>query len=485
MTRINLSGGSYLPRSEAVATQRCLNLYPEQISPDSEEPIQFAYYPTPGLRRAGQLSGPARCAYQTTQGALVFVCGAHVTLMDADGTLHDLGTINDGSTPVRIADNGTTLFVVDGTSQGGWYCSLPAKSGGVGYGTLMQIADEAFYGSRTIALLDTFFLFVNPDTTNWYTSPSQFSDEGTTPFDSLYVASDETSMGSLVGIEAVGQYIWLFSRTQVEFWYNSGAADFPFQRVQGVTVEAGAISPYAIAKIPTTANTPNGGIMWLGRDRAGYARVYLGQQTTAAPVSTFPVDGVLQGMGDLSGAVANVYQQGGHVFYVLTVPGRASSWVYDISTGLWHERCALDGSGKEAQMRPLFWTQAYGKIWAVDRDNGCIYQVTLDALDDAGTPIKRQRAFPHLLTNGTRGIHRKFMLDMQQAENVTVNVDWSDDRGATFNSPLPLVLGATGNVWPTLWRLGMARDRVYRVTWTDPGATALMGAFIDVDPVQS
>lgn len=354
MPRINLAGGSYVARSAAAASQRCLNLYPEPIRQDTEEPIQFAYYPTPGLQKAGQLAGSGRCAYQTTQGALVFVCGPHVTLMDADGTTHDLGTINDGTTPVRMADNGTTLFVVDGTPAGGWYCSLPAKSGGIGYGTLMQIDDEAFYGSRTIALLDTFFLFVNPDTTNWYTSPSQFSDEGITPFDSLYVASDETSMSSLVGVEVVGQYIWLFSRTQVEFWYDSGAADFPFQRVQGVTVEAGAISPYSIAKIPTTGNTPNGGIMWLGRDRSGYARVYLGQQTTAAPVSTFPVDGALQAMGDLSGAVANVYQQDGHVFYVLTVPGRSSSWCYDVSTGLWHERCGLDASGNEAQLRPLF-----------------------------------------------------------------------------------------------------------------------------------
>ncbi|MBS1072902.1 hypothetical protein JK222_14530 [Gluconobacter cerinus] len=113
---------------------------------------------------------------------------------------------------------------------------------------------------------------MNPDTTNWYISPAQFADENTTSFDRLYVASDETSLNTILGIEVVGQYIWLFTRTQIEFWYDSGAADFPFQRVQGVTVEAGAISPYAIAKIPTTQATPNGGIMWLGRDRTGETR---------------------------------------------------------------------------------------------------------------------------------------------------------------------------------------------------------------------
>ncbi|MBS1093836.1 hypothetical protein [Gluconobacter wancherniae] len=484
MARINLSGGSYDARAVSVAAQRVLNLYVEPVPQEDGEPIQFAYYPTPGLIRAAKWAGLGRCAYQTSQGDALFIIADSVLLLSSSETLSQIGTVALGASPIRMSDNGTTLFIVDGTSAGGWYCSMPAKPGGH-YGAITQISDSAFYGSPTIAICDTFFLFVNPNTTNWYTSPAQFADEATTPFDSLYVASDETSLNTIIGIEVVGQYVWLFSRTQVEFWYDSGAADFPFQRVQGVTVEAGAISPYSIAKIPTTGNAPNGGIMWLGRDRSGYARVYLGQQTTAAPVSTFPVDGALQAMGDLSGAVASVYQQDGHVFYVLTVPGQSSSWVYDVSTGLWHERCGLDANGNEVQIRPLFWAQAYGKTWAVDRDNGTIYQVALDAQDDAGIPIKRQRAFPHLLTAGTRGIHRKFTLDMQQAANVTVNVDWSDDRGASFCSPQPLVLGSTGNVWPTLWRLGMARDRVYRLTWTDPGATALMGAFIDIDPVQS
>ncbi|WP_148301540.1 hypothetical protein [Asaia prunellae] len=459
MPRINLSGGSYTSRSVAIAAQRVLNLYPEPIPDFQGEPTRIVYFPTPGLIRVAQSSGGGRAAYLTTQGDAVFVIGHDVILMDASGALKTIGSLPSEIGPVRISDNGTTMFLVDGSAKGGWYCSLPSLPRVGNYGTLHQINDDAFYGSKTIAILDTFFLFVNSETTNWYVSPAQFADEETTPFDSLYVASDTTSLDTILGVEVVGQYIWLFSRSQIEFWYNSGAADFPFQRVQGVTVEVGVISPYTIAKLPTTQATPNGGIMWLGRDQSGYARVYLGQQTTAAPVSTFPIDDSLQGMGDLSAAVASVYQQEGHVFYVLTIPGQSSSWVYDVSTGMWHERSGLDAAGNEVQIRPLFWTQAYGKIWALDRDNGTIYQVSTDALDDAGIPIKRQRAFPHLLTSGTRGIHRKFMLDMQQADNAAVAVDWSDDRGATFSAPHSLSLGASGNVWPTLWRLGMARDR--------------------------
>ncbi|WP_046901029.1 hypothetical protein [Gluconobacter oxydans] len=651
LQRLNLSGGSYDARALSVAAQRCLNLYGEPVPVEEGEPVRFAYYLTPGLRKIAQMTGAIRCLYQTTQGDLIVVAGSQVSRLYKDGALTSIGTISPGSTPVRMSDNGTCLFIVDGSSGNGWFCSMPSSPGsskgstttfsysvnsatrsgsssltimsaftlsagyvytlsGTGiadgttvtgvssalsattsgdaaegtqtitvqsvvsnvsgcaivgggiaagttilatsanaanssytdmelsaptsadtpantvltilstadpdadittlslsqattadidaaesisivtsspnpYGALVKISDDAFYGSPTIDILDTFFLFVNPNTTNWYTSPAQFADENQTPFDSLYVASDATSLGTIIGQCVVGQYIWLFSRSQVEFWYDSGAADFPFQRVQGVTLETGCVSPYTIAKIPTTGAAPNGGVMWLGRDRAGYARVYMGQQTTGVPVSTFPVEGALQAMPDLSGAVASVYQQEGHVFYVLTIPGQAASWVYDVSVGLWHERCSLDASGNESQYRPYCWASAYGKVFAGDHENGAIYEVDLDTFTDNGTPIKRQRAFPHLLTNGTRGIHRRLTLDMQNGASQSISVDWSDDRGATFNTVQTVALGASGNVWPTLWRLGLARDRVYRLTWTDPGDTALMGVFLDLEPVRS
>lgn len=651
LQRLNLSGGSYDARAVSVAAQRCLNLYGEPVPVEDGEPVQFAYYLTPGLRSIGTMSGAVRCLYQTTQGDLIVVADGQVSRMYRDGELTSIGTISPGSTPVRMSDNGTCLFIVDGNGGNGWYCSMPAApgssksstttysytinsavasgqniltiqgnftiesgytytvsadgiasgttvigvanamsvttsgdtasgsasitvqssvtgvigcmiSGGglasgttiigvapnaddssftditlstgttadtpennvlsilstpnpdsgytlltlsqattaeieaaaslsvttsasTAYGKLTKMSDTAFYGSPTIDVLDTFFLFVNPDTSNWYVSPAQFADENQTPFDSLYVASDATSLSTIMGICVVGQFIWIFGRWQTELWYDSGASDFPFQRNAGVTVEAGCVSPYTIAKIPSLSALPNGGVMWLAQDRYGLPRVYLGQLQSAAPVSTFPVEGALQDMGDLSRAVASVYQQEGHVFYVLTIPGQASSWVYDVSTGLWHERCSLDAAGNESQYRPYCWASAYGKIYAGDYENGLIYEVDLDEFTDNGMAIKRQRAFPHLLTNGLRGIHRRLTLDMQNGNRQSIGVDWSDDRGATFKTSQTLTLGATGNVWPTLWRLGMARDRVYRLTWTAPGETALMGVFLDLEPVRS
>ncbi|QQX91335.1 hypothetical protein IGS75_01445 [Gluconobacter sphaericus] len=474
MPRINLTGGTYQARSASVSAQRCLNLYPEPLPPVQGEPIQFAHYPTPGLKPAIQLGGVLRCLYTTSQGDLIAVAGSTVYLVGRMNKSYRLGEISGGTGQVRMQDNGLTLFIVDGTPGNGWYCSIPAAEGGV-YGAISKITDTAFYGSATVAVLDTFLLFVNPNTTNWYTSPADFVDESTTPFDSLYVASKTSYPDIISGIATVGQTIWIFGRQTTELWYDSGASDFPFQRIPSITADQGCEAPYSIA-------TNYGQVFWLGRDRSGHARVYMGQANETQAISTFAIEQALNQYSELGNAIGNTYQQDGHQFYVLTLPDQGKTWVYDASTQLWHERCGLDANGQEARIRANCWAAAYGRVFCGDFENGWLYEVRTDALDDAGTPIKRQRAFPHLLNNGSRAIHRRLMLDMQNGSAIPISVDWSDDRGATWRAPQSLMLGTTGNTWPTIWRLGIARDRVYRLTWTGAAQTALMGAFLEVDP---
>lgn len=478
MPRLNLNGGSYQARGTALAAQRCLNLYPEPLPAQQGEPVQFAHYPTPGNKAHAETeTGAVRCLYQTTQGDLVAVANSGVYVVHANATKTQIGTIASGTTQVRMQDNGITLFIVDGTSTGGWYCALPAKPQQGSYGELIQIVDDAFYGSQTIAILDAFFLYTHPGTTNWYVGASEFSDEKTTPFDPLYATSKASYPDTIMGVSAVNQTIWLFGAQETELWYTSGAPDFPFQRIPSLTIGAGCVAPYSIK-----ANGKN--VLWLGCDNAGLPRVYLGEGTAANPVSTFAIDHAIQGYTDCSEAIGDIYQQEGHTFYVLTFPKTAVTWVYDLSTGLWHERKGRDPvTGYEVRIRANAWANAYGKIFAGDFETGTIYEVSLDVADENGRQIERQRSFPHLIGDGSRMIHRKFLLDMQDGIDLAVSVDWSDDRGRTWGAAQILTCGPVGNTWPTLWRLGMARDRVYRLTWTGGERTVLMGAFLDAEAV--
>lgn len=63
-------------------------------------------------------------------------------------------------------------------------------------------------------------------------------------------------------------------------------------------------------------------------------------------------------------------------------------------------------------------------------------------------------------------------------------LDWSDDRGHTFGNPVPQNLGGAGEYLKSVqWqRLGYARDRVFRLTWTSPLRTALQGCWFEAQP---
>ena len=68
-----------------------------------------------------------------------------------------------------------------------------------------------------------------------------------------------------------------------------------------------------------------------------------------------------------------------------------------------------------------------------------------------------------------------------------ISLRWSDDRGHSWSSPVTQSMGEPGEYRTSLqWqRLGMARDRVFEISWSTPFKTALQGAWIDVTPAQS
>jgi hypothetical protein len=65
-----------------------------------------------------------------------------------------------------------------------------------------------------------------------------------------------------------------------------------------------------------------------------------------------------------------------------------------------------------------------------------------------------------------------------------VNLSWSDNRGVTFGNKVPQTLGRQGEylAQPSWNRLGMARDRVFKLEWSANMKTALNGAWVDSTP---
>jgi hypothetical protein len=351
-----------------------------------------------------------------------------------------------------------------------------------------------------------------PDTGIFYISQSN-----ATTFDPLFFATKIGFSDRLVVAAVVHRELWLIGEKTTENWIDSGAADFPFQIMSGAFVQHGCMAKYSVAQLGDA-------LFWLGRDTQGDRIVLKGQGYQTTKISTPAIDAALYGYSDVSDAIGYTYQQSGHQFYVLTLPTADKTWVFDITTGQWHERMWLDSDGREHRHRGMSAALAYGTNVVQDWETGQIYAFDLNVYTDNGDPILRRRGFPHMGKDGDRVYYRQFIADMEVGTEpgvmlhgippsalapdvipdtalapdsivIMLGVDdgsftaspsklylrYSDTRGQSWSNPIEDNLGATGDFLKSIQyqRLGMARDRVFELFWSAPVRTALNGAFVE------
>ena len=78
--------------------------------------------------------------------------------------------------------------------------------------------------------------------------------------------------------------------------------------------------------------------MWLGPNDQGLPIVWRASNYLPQRVSNHYVERQIQSYSTVSDATAYAYQEQGHTFYVLNFPTAGATWVWDVLTGVWHER---------------------------------------------------------------------------------------------------------------------------------------------------
>lgn len=300
-------------------------------------------------------------------------------------------------------------------------------------------------------------------------------------FDPLDIAAKVAFSDKIATLIVMHEEIWLLGFLTSEIWYNSGAADFTFaQMPQGFT-DHGVAAIYSVTQQDTST-------YWLSQDRQGQAIVMRGASYAATRISTFAIENEISKYARIDDAIGFIYQQEGHTFYFLTFPTADKTWCYDISNELWHQRAWLDSNGIFHRHRVNCCANAYSKIVVGDWQNGMLYAFDLEKYTDNGDPITRIRSFPHSVNESNRIAYTSFTADMEagSCEDPSiipqVYLRWSDDRGVSYSNGLPQTLGPTGAYLTSMqWnRLGMARDRVFEVSWSEAVKTSIQGAWVDI-----
>lgn len=469
-------GQAYVLRSPNAADNRMVNLYPEAIPNEGQTAgwLQRA----PGLRLLASIgTGPIRGVwdFQADATTAFVVSGNELYKIDSAYTATLLGTIA-GTGPVSIADNGTQVFVA---ANGPSYIYNNTTN------VFSQITDPDFSGAVTVAYLDGYFVFNEPNSQKvWVTSLL----DGLS-VDPLDFASAEGTPDQLSSLIVTNREVWLFGTNSIEVWYDAGAADFPLARIQGASNELGCVAPYSVAKIDNS-------VFWLGADARGSGVVYRSNGYTGVRASNHSIEWQIQSYGNISDAIAFTYQQDGHFFYVLTFPTVGKTWVYDITTQSWHERAGWS-NGSFVRHRANCQMNFNNEIVVGDYENGNIYAFDNEVYSDNGAPQKWLRSW-RALPSGTNNLKRTAQhslqlnceagvgLNLGQGNDPEVMMRWSDDGGHTWSNEHWSKMGKIGQYgYRTFWRrLGMTmklRDRVYEVSATDPVKIAIVGAELIVD----
>ena len=469
-------GGSYVARSVNAADSRMVNLFAEGI-PEGGKEAAFLNR-APGLRLLATVGdGPIRGLWRMGDYGYV-VSGKELYRLNPDWTSLYIGNLS-GEGPVSMADNGTQMFIA---------CNGPSFIYNSTTEEFAQIADTDFPGAVTVGYLDGYFVFNEPNSQKvWVTSLL----DGTV-IDPLEFASAEGSPDQLVAAIVDHREAWLFGTNSIEVWYDAGSADFPLQRIQGAFNEIGLAAAYSVAKL-------DNGLFWLGSDSRGQGIVYRSNGYTGKRISTHAVEWQIQQYGDISDAIGYTYQQDGHAFYVLVFPSEDTTWVYDVSTELWHERAGFH-EGQFVRHRGNCQMAFNGEVVIGDFENSNVYAFDLNVYADNGSIqrwLRSWRALPTGKNDLNRTAQHTLQLDCEtgvglntgQGSDPKAMLRWSDDGGHTWSNEHWSNMGKIGQYgYRTFWRrLGMTmkiRDRVYEVSGTDPVKITIMGAQLILSPTR-
>jgi len=453
---IDFVGPAYALRTPNLNAQQCINWYVRAGGPGGKS--AGALYPTPGLEAFVTLAAAAKVrGLISTDDKLYAVSGTKLYSITEAGTMTELGTI-PGTDPISLAHNGVEVFVANGTSTG--YRFVISGS------TFSSVALPA--AIRQVVFLDGYFVGVELGGQKVYVSTLY---DGSA-WASLDFASAEINPDKSLAIIADQRELMIAGTKSTEFWYNSGNADYPFERISGGITEYGCAAPWSVASIADSK-------FWLTNHRT----VVMASQWQAQPIGTDALHETIAGYSTISDAEGMTYRIDGHYFYALTFPTEGATWVYDLNTQMWHER----QSPSLTHFRGTFCTELNGVWYVGDYTNGKVYKLTPTVYTENGAVVTRTRTTPVISEEDKRITLTRLQIDFEEGINAAgdpqADLSWSKDGGHTFSPVQSESIGATGAYTNrVVWRrIGQFREIIFKLQVAHDMRAIVLGAFGELE----
>lgn len=377
--------GSNEAQSPWADCERTVNWYPEP-NQASSSPYQGALYPCPGQATYVRVADVNCRALFAMASRCFAVMGSNVykVLSTNAASIVTSGAVANDPNPATMASNGDgggQILVSSGTN--GYLLTISTN-------TLAAVGNLA--GITTmVGMIDGYFLAFNSATSKFYISAlNNGASWDLTEFAQRSIAPDPWVAMVVDG----SRQIWLIGEQTGEVWYDSGASPFPFAPIPGSVFGYGTCAPWSV-------KLAGDKMLWLSQTAEGAGIVVAAKGLVPERVSTYAVETAIAGYArtsKITDAEAVVYSDQGHTFYCLTFPTANATWVYDLSTGLWHERGVWDAAlGLYTAWGPRSHCYAFSRNLVGDRSSGLLCTMSTTTTTECdGSVIRRLRVPPPL-----------------------------------------------------------------------------------------
>ncbi len=373
-------GPAYQSQSLNANAQSCRNLYLERDESGTGKSEWMLIY-TPGSKTFCSLADSPGRGLFTINGRLFAVSGGTVYEIFSDRSSVKRGSVSFGTSVVSIAASQTQVAIA---SEGNVFILDIASSAVLSpitapVGNVSQIVYTDGYFIGLIREQGEFQLSGLLDGLNW---------------SGLDVSKFSVFPDKPVGMIADHREVAFCGPKQSVVYYNSGNPSFPFDVTPSGFLEQGLAAQFSLVRMDNS-------VFWLGADERGSGIAYRAEGYRPERISNHAIEYAWAQYPRIDDAIAYAYQEQGHSFWVIRFPsansGLGATWVYDAAVGQWHERSYFDTStGKQKAHRSAYHAFAFNKHFVMEPTSGTVYEMSSKYYDDDGTPIRRERATPHV-----------------------------------------------------------------------------------------
>ncbi len=241
--------------------------------------------------------------------------------------------------------------------------------------------------------------------------------------------------------------------------------------------------------------THQSGVFFLGKSYTGGSEVYMmGNDYSLTPISSPAISQRLNTYvnEDAEGMIAT--SSDGHIFYHLHLPALATTLVYDVTTGLWHERQSVRPSGDADGTHPqdMYRGRCHVTFKGInlygDWHSGKIFKEDNTVSTDDGN-IRLLKRTSSIFQNELKYISVYSMefdvnsgngAETGQGSDPILMVQYSIDGGNTFEPEEFIKLGAIGGYDQRVQvnNLGTSRNWVVSFAVSDPIDVIVMQAMV-------